>query len=227
MFKRIITVLLSILMFSTFATSTICANETNDKFETMLNNLFTTNSRKIKANKEGMDITEEFIETYRDVYIDYGVEAIIDVVSEKNIYFSERNNLCDISPRAIFSKTYTSDLIYSVATGTSPVNPSVTIKLPILWYFRVTVNYDYNTGKISGGLRTPTIIIDSTDGLTDTVNVYDVSFSGGVTNGGYSVTYNSVSFVPEAYADDGTGWGIWQEYNRVTWYGPVTYTPAE
>ena len=91
--------------------------------------------------------------------------------------------------RVITTAEYTSPDYYALLPGTSPVNPSVTIYLPIIYNLKATVPYDFNTGLISGTIRSPRVVITSTDGTADSATASNIWYNYSITNGGYSIYY--------------------------------------
>ena len=212
-----------LVAFLIAATSINCvgAKESTQGFNEMLDDLMSGNSSCIKVESNGLDITDIFIENFDDVYKLGDVETIVEYAADNAVMFVLPNNNKE---RAIKTGTYTTNHAYVVFNGTS-VLTGQSIRLPVLMSIRVTCNYDFNTAKITGGVRTPTIILEDTEGVADQVRATNVTHNGSIVNGGYSVQYTQISFVPEGLGtlDD---MGLWQTYNSYTWKGTIYFTPG-
>ncbi|MDD2592454.1 MAG: hypothetical protein PHP11_02420 [Erysipelotrichaceae bacterium] len=193
----------------------------SSRFDQMLYRLFNSNLSQIVVEKDGFDITDQFICENYILYTNNDLAKIKEKIAQNSIVFSEPST---INQRAIVSSTYTTNSLYALVTGTSPINPSVPIFLEIIFKIRITSSYDFNTGLIIGSPRTPTIIIEDC-GTADSATANSIQHNGYITNGGYSVAYSNISFIVSAYGSL-DGLGVTQTYNRFSYNSLIVFSPG-
>ncbi len=189
-------------------------NEPYSRFNAMLTRLFNGNTTNITVQKNGVNITDYFIDENITLFETNQFNLIIDFIADNEITFTESAILV---PYGIQTPTYISDYYYGVAiSGTE-------IKLPFIYRICITASYNDQTGLVSG---TPRItVLAEIDGVGDTIQVSDIQHNAAIINGGYDVRVTSVSFVLQAYGS-GNEWGVWQSYDRYTWMDYISYSPA-
>lgn len=214
-FLLFLTLFLSMSMFTT----NVSAKDTSS-FSDMLNDLFNENTQEVIVHMNGQNITDTFINQFRNSFENGNIEAIKNYAADNCVIFSLPDT---IQERGISTGTYTTPINYVTFRGTSVFHGGPVTMTAIL-RFRITCTYDFNTGQITGGVRAPTVLLQDADGVADEFRVTNVTYSGSITNNGYTVRYTSISFIPYASGslDDQ---GTWQNYNRYTWTTPISYTP--
>jgi len=232
--RKVLITLMAILMLITFAPIKANADEINGQdncdnsaFRIMFDKLYMSDSNDIDVTQNGISVKELFINATHSFYLRRDYQSIYNYMIENSILIIEgQSETAKLSScenlRVITTAEYTSPGLYAVVYGTSPYNPNVQISLPIYYNIKVTVPYDFSTGLISGTLRSPRIVITSTDGVAESASASSVQYSVSITNGGYSVYYSNISFIVTGY--------YWpydpQTYNRYYTSFTFTFTPA-
>ncbi len=221
--KNLFVCLMSCFLFLSSTVVSVSANGNSNEpysgFNAMLIRLFNGNETNIIVNKNGADITDQFINNYSYLYETDQLDIIVDVVADNQIIFSEPSI---IEPLGFRNSVYRSDYMYGIATGTSEFS-GAEIKLPFIYHIVITASYNDATGKISG---TPRVSVEARpNGGVDEIKITEIDHFTLIINDGYSVQCTRVSFVPQAYGSLNE-WGIWQTYDRFTWTGLIQFTPA-
>ena len=97
----------------------------SSRFDQMLSRLFNSNLSQIVVEKDGFDITNQFICENYILYTNNDLAKIKDKIAHNSIVFSEPST---INQRAIVSSTYTTNSLYALVTGTSPRTPTIIIE---------------------------------------------------------------------------------------------------
>lgn len=195
------------------------SNEPYSKFNAMLTRLFSGNITNITVQKNGMDITNQFINENSPLFEANQFDIIIDLVADNEIIFEEP---ATIVPYGIQTSVHISNYMYGVAKGTSSISGGA-ISLPFIYRISITASYNDATGKVSGTPRVT--VLAELDGIGDSIKVSNIDHFTLVVNDGYSVQCTRVSFDIEAYGSL-DGLGIWQKYDRFTWSGLIKFSPA-
>lgn len=170
----------------------------------------------VSVEKNGVDITEQFVQKTKGVYLNGDTAFLGYILAKDGLDLVEEH---EIVPYAITSRSVTKVLSNQVITGTSALTQKPISDMCYI-YITFTIVWDQTTEKISGSPRKPTIVADPNEDNYDTLIVTDVQYNATIINGGFSVFYSNISASLKGTnsLDD---WSVDQYYSYKC---PSTYT---